>query len=137
MNIYLFSDYTGMVDITKIAPSHKTAIKVGNLTGTITFNGHAYKIEGGNATIPREAFTGDKIEIKVTARVNNFVRHWNVESLTQKNGLYVAAEFASRDIMLKLRQSNEELLADIKRLKDDVSKIKNKLKAPFGKGGTK
>lgn len=137
MNLYLFSDYTGMFDSDRITPLYKTPLTVGNITGTISFNSHNYPIKDGQALIPMEAFTGDKIEIIVTAKVNNYTRHWNVETLTLKNGAYVTSEFKSHALMLKIRQENESLLAEIKAIKEEIRKIKEKLKTPFNKGGTK
>lgn len=137
MNLLLFSDYTGMFEAEKITPLYKNPLTVGNITGTISFNTHNYPITNGQALIPLEAFTGEKVEVVVTAKVNNLSRHWKVEPLTLKNGFYYPPEFASRTLMYQLRQQNENLLSEIASIKDDIKKIKDKLKTPFNKGGTK
>lgn len=137
MIIYLFSDYTGMFDFEKFYPSVKNSLTVGNITGTISFNSHNYPITNGQALIPIEAFTGEKVEVIVTAKVNNLTKHWNVEPLTLKNGTYVTPEFTSRELMLRVRNENESLRAEIKSIKEEISSIKQKLKTPFTKGGTK
>ena len=134
MSIYLFRDHTGMVDA-RVVPAYKTEIAIyGSVSqGTLIMGSRSYEIKDNFARVPIDAFTGERIDITVTAKEKGNLRHWCCGKLIRDkaDGSYAPDAIDGNAALLKARLMIEALMEKVDRLEVELKKHKERSSKKF------
>lgn len=125
MKIYVFSNYTGLVERT-FTPDYKTEVEIiGSIkTGTLSIGSKNYEIKGGKAYIPHSDLIGHEHGVSITAKEGGRVKHWICGKITRTlSGAYSPGDIDARGALIAAYTAIDELRAVVGSQAAEIKKL--------------
>lgn len=134
MKIYIFDDFTGMIE-ERFHPNYKTIVAViGKVReGTLSIGSQNFDVTEGEAIVPVSAFGEAKtLKISVTAKIDGKTRHCPCGEIMRDNtGAYKPESIDGRAALIEARRKIDELHRELHALERKFKAHSDKSKQKF------